>query len=151
MKNTNPFSYSDIFSFLLVTILLLCPAATSKGQDPAINESIAKHRKGDLIVKAKKGQEVTVEQLRHEFWFGCAIPNSLAENSMSEANKKKFKEEFIKHFNCAVTENAVNGNHGEIKAKRICYCGLHPELVKKIISPRGQPFSGGKSNTFNPG
>lgn len=126
MKNTNPFSYSDIFSFLLVTILLLCPAATSNGQDPAINESIAKHRKGDLIVKAKKGQEVTVEQLRHEFWFGCAIPNSLAENSMSEANKKKFKEEFIKHFNCAVTENAVKWaimerNKGEVNYAVVDY------------------------------
>ena len=55
-----------------------------KAQYPGINDSIAKYRKGELIVKAKRGSQVTVEQLRHEFWFGCAIPNSLAGGMSTE-------------------------------------------------------------------
>jgi GH35 family endo-1,4-beta-xylanase len=64
------------------------------------------YRKGELVVKAKKGQVVTVEQLSHEFWFGCAIPNSLA-GGMKPDDLKKFKEKFLENFNSAVTENAL--------------------------------------------
>ncbi|MBN2863992.1 MAG: endo-1,4-beta-xylanase, partial [Bacteroidales bacterium] len=49
---------------------------------------------------------VTVEQQGHEFWFGCAIPNSLA-GGMSQDDLKQFKEKFLEHFNSAVTENAL--------------------------------------------
>jgi len=71
-----------------------------------LNESIARYRKGEMVVKAKKGQHVTVEQLSHEFWFGCAIPNSLA-GGMKPDDLKKFKEKFLENFNSAVTENAL--------------------------------------------
>ncbi len=71
-----------------------------------LNESIVMYRKGELVVKAKKGQVVTVEQLSHEFWFGCAIPNSLA-GGMKPDDLKKFKEKFLENFNSAVTENAL--------------------------------------------
>ena len=71
-----------------------------------LNESIARYRKGELVVKAKKGQQVTIEQLSHEFWFGCAIPNSLA-GGMKPDDLKKFKEKFLENFNSAVTENAL--------------------------------------------
>mgnify|MGYP000858994995 FL=1 len=89
-----------------------------KAQETGENESIAKHRKGEITVRAKKGSEVKVEQLKHEFWFGCAIPNSLA-GGMSQENLKLFKEKFLENFNCAVTENALKWmvmerNKGEI-------------------------------------
>ena len=77
-----------------------------KAQYPGINDSIAKHRKGELIIRAKKGSKVVVEQMRHEFWFGCAIPNSLA-GGMSQDNQKKFREKFLENFNAAATENAL--------------------------------------------
>jgi len=92
----------------LLAILSLgytCPRKI-KAQYPGINDSIAKYRKGELIVKAKRGSQVTVEQLRHEFWFGCAIPNSLA-GSMSKSNLNQFKEKFLENFNAAATENAL--------------------------------------------
>ncbi len=42
----------------------------------ALIESIAENRKGVITIKARPGAKVSVEQLRHEFWFGCAISNS---------------------------------------------------------------------------
>jgi GH35 family endo-1,4-beta-xylanase/peptidoglycan/xylan/chitin deacetylase (PgdA/CDA1 family) len=72
-----------------------------------LDESIAKNRKGEIIVRARPGAKVTVEQLSHEFWFGCAISNSLASGSMSESDLKQYKEKFLQNFNSAVTENAV--------------------------------------------
>ena len=39
----------------------------------SIAARIAEHRMDDLIVKAKPGAAVHIEQLRHEFWFGAAI------------------------------------------------------------------------------
>ena len=79
----------------------------ARSQAPlSLSESIARYRKGELVVKAKKGQKVIVEQLSHEFWFGCAIPNSLA-GGMKPDDLKKFKEKFLENFNSAVTENAL--------------------------------------------
>jgi GH35 family endo-1,4-beta-xylanase len=62
---------------------------------------------GVLNVKTKPGAKVIIEQVAHEFWFGCAIPNSLADGSMPETDKKQFEEKFLQNFNSAVTENAV--------------------------------------------
>ena len=72
-----------------------------------LEESIAQYRKGVITIKAKPGAKVSVEQLRHEFWFGCAISNSLAGSSMKENDLKQYKEKFLQNFNSAVTENAV--------------------------------------------
>ena len=76
-------------------------------QNSALNQAIEKIRKGEIVVKAKSGSIVKIEQLKHEFWFGCAIPNSFADGSMSEGNRQIFKEKFLENFNSAVTENAV--------------------------------------------
>jgi endo-1,4-beta-xylanase len=106
MKNKDPFHNLSINHFLLLTISFLFITITCKGQNSGINEAIAKYRKGQLIVQAKQGSKVTVEQKSHEFWFGCAIPNSLA-GGMSPDNLKQFKENFLENFNAAVTENAL--------------------------------------------
>jgi endo-1,4-beta-xylanase len=95
--------FNPFFIFLILNAYL--PEANA--QYPGINESIAKHRKGELTVNAKPGDKITVEQLRHEFWFGCAIPNNLGGGSMPESDLKQFKEKFLMNFNSAVTENAV--------------------------------------------
>jgi len=95
--------FHPFFIFLILNAYL--PEANAQYQ--GINESIAKHRKGELTVNAKPGDKITVEQLRHEFWFGCAIPNNLGGGSMPESDLKQFKEKFLMNFNSAVTENAV--------------------------------------------
>lgn len=102
--------------FLLFQTAFL-PVANS--QYTGIDESIAQNRKGELIIRSKPGDKVTVEQISHEFWFGCAISNSLAGGGMSESDLRQYKEKFLLNFNSAVTENAVKWlsmerNKGEV-------------------------------------
>lgn len=64
----------------------------------------------DIIIKTKPGAKIKIQQIRHEFLFGTAIPDSLAENadnSMSEEDRKMFLKILEENFNYAVHENAL--------------------------------------------
>jgi endo-1,4-beta-xylanase len=93
--------------FKLIFLSLFGFASQTFAQYPGIENEIATNRKGELIIKAKPGAQIAVEQLSHEFWFGGAISNGLADNHWSEEDKKQYKEKFLENFNSAVTENAV--------------------------------------------
>ncbi len=91
-------------------------------QYTGINDDIARHRKGELIIRAKPGDKISVEQLSHEFWFGCAISNSLAGGGRwSEEDLKQYKTHFLENFNSAVTENAVKWPSMEPQKGRVNY------------------------------
>ncbi|MBN1391903.1 MAG: endo-1,4-beta-xylanase [Sedimentisphaerales bacterium] len=99
---------------LMVIITLSAPLCLAK--DPniaapaAIDARIAEIRMGDIIVKAKPGSDISVRQIRHEFLFGTAIGNHLAENSpnaMSAEDRKMFLKILSENFNYAVHENAL--------------------------------------------
>lgn len=107
-------------AILLAASLLFQPSVCS-AQNADLDQSIAKHRKGELIVKAKKGADVNIEQLRHEFWFGCALPDQIFNGSAPEATVKQFKEMFLKNFNSAVTENAVKWPNMERRKGEVNY------------------------------
>lgn len=100
----------------------------SRAQYPGINEAITKYRKGELFVKAGKGDRVTVEQLRHEFWFGCAITNGIIKGPMPENDVRQYKEKFLENFNSAVTENAVKWPDMERRKGEVNY-----EVVDAIL------------------
>ncbi len=106
MRNSNSLIKKLTVYLLTITLFWLVNCPETNAQVNSLNDSIAKYRKGELIVKAKRGSKVTVEQKSHEFWFGCAIPNSLA-GGMSPDNLKQFKKKFLENFNSAVTENAL--------------------------------------------
>ncbi|WP_341226224.1 endo-1,4-beta-xylanase [uncultured Arcticibacterium sp.] len=93
--------------FKLVTLLLLTITCQAFGQYQGIEKDINENRKGQLIIKAKPGAKVSVEQLSHDFWFGAAISNGLAGDYWSEEDQKQYREKFLENFNSAVTENAV--------------------------------------------
>jgi GH35 family endo-1,4-beta-xylanase len=92
--------------FLTIAVLMLAQFVFAT-QKPEKQPSVYNHRMGVLNVKTKPGAKVIVEQVAHEFWFGCAIPNSFVDGSMPETDKKQFEEKFLQNFNSAVTENAV--------------------------------------------
>lgn len=129
LKNPNNLTMKNIISVsvrmvsILTSILLMQISflPVSSAQYPGINESISKYRKGELIVKTNPGSLVTVEQMRHEFWFGCAISNSLGAGSMPENDLKQYKEKFLRNFNSAVTENAVKWGSMEPKKGQVNY------------------------------
>lgn len=90
-----------------MAVTLLFQFSVSFSQDAAPGLSALGHRKGELIIKAPKGSVVKVEQVAHEFWFGCAITNSFVNGRMADNDRKQFEENFLRNFNSAVTENAV--------------------------------------------
>ncbi len=76
----------------------------------AIKERIEKYRMGNIIIKTKPGSEVKIQQVRHEFLFGTAIPDQLAENdsnAFSPKDRKMFIKILSENFNYAVHENAL--------------------------------------------
>jgi endo-1,4-beta-xylanase len=76
----------------------------------AIDARIAQIRMGDIVVKTKPGADVNIRQVRHEFLFGTAITNHLAENDtnpMSPDDRKMFLKVLSENFNYAVHENAL--------------------------------------------
>jgi endo-1,4-beta-xylanase len=78
--------------------------------EPAIDARIAEIRMGDIIIRTRPGAEVKVEQIRHEFLFGTAIPNSLVardSSGMGREDKSMFLEILKENFNYAVHENAL--------------------------------------------
>ena len=103
------------------SILLVGSPIVINAQFPGIDESIAKYRKGEFVIMAKSGDKVTVEQMSHQFWFGCAISNSLAGSSWSENDLKQYKEKFLENFNSAVTENAVKWGNMERRKGEVNY------------------------------
>jgi endo-1,4-beta-xylanase len=91
---------------VLISLACLTPFIAF-AQFHGINDSIAKYRKGEITVLAKPNASVKIEQISHEFWFGCAISNGVFGTRMNEGDKKLYKEKFLENFNSAVTENAL--------------------------------------------
>ena len=86
-----------------------------------IDEMIRKNRMGELIVEAKPGADVRVEQLRHEFWFGAAISSSAFSGRMSLEDARRYKEVFLSNFNAAVTEVALKWHAMERRRGEVNY------------------------------
>jgi endo-1,4-beta-xylanase len=109
MKSKLMFLILIFISFLSSTAFSQEDAA-SEVTPEAIKARIEKYRMGDIVVKTKPGSDVKIQQVRHEFLFGTAIPNSLAENetnSMSSEDRKMFLKILSENFNYAVHENAL--------------------------------------------
>jgi GH35 family endo-1,4-beta-xylanase len=76
----------------------------------AVKARIAEIRMGDIVVKTKPGSNVKIQQTRHEFPFGSAITNRLAEtdeDALTGEDRKMFLKVLSENFNCAVHENAL--------------------------------------------
>ena len=95
------------------------PAATAESTD--WNAAIEKHRKGTIVIRAPAGTEVSVEQQRHEFWFGAALANQAFGDRMPAADRKTYLSVFLTNFNCAVTENALKWHDMEPRRGMVNY------------------------------
>jgi len=106
--------YFRLFISVLITLITsICPAQSEVAAElepSAIEARIAEIRMGDIIVKTDPGADVQVQQARHEFLFGTAINNRLAEtheNAMSPEDRKIFLKILADNFNYAVHEDAL--------------------------------------------
>jgi len=84
--------------------LLLLGAAGLYAADAGLDASIAKNRMGTLVIRTAPGAKVTVEQVRHEFWFGATLPGGIFSGRNSPEDIAKWKEIFVSHFNAGVPE-----------------------------------------------
>ncbi|HNY14959.1 MAG TPA: endo-1,4-beta-xylanase, partial [Bacteroidales bacterium] len=96
-----------LISGLLAGVISLILLETTFSQYPGIDDDIEKYRKTGVRIITRPGAKVTVEQINHDFWFGCAISNIIASSGMPQKEKALYKEKFLENFNSAVTENAV--------------------------------------------
>jgi len=107
------------------TALAMCATFLhSVSHADSVDAAIEKHRMGTLTIHTSPGAEVRVEQLRHEFWFGCAISSGIFSGRASSEDVHKYKELFLANFNAAVTENALKWmpmerRQGEVNYKTV--------------------------------
>lgn len=120
MKTTIQMVRQMTFITILIFLAGIIFTLPVSGQASDSGNSLA-HRKGIITVKARKGDKVTIEQLRHEFWFGCAISNSLGSKFRQENDMIQYKEKFLENFNSAVTENAVKWENMERRKGEVDY------------------------------
>jgi GH35 family endo-1,4-beta-xylanase len=152
MKIKLSFGKSKVHGTIFI-LLFYVLAFQSHAQHQGIDEGIAKHRKGELIIKAKPGAKVTVEQVRHEFWFGSAISNGFIDGSMSEKDRRQYEEKFLQNFNSAVTENAVKWLSMEREQGKVNYKVVDGMLAwadKNNIPLRGHNLYWGISKFVQP-
>jgi GH35 family endo-1,4-beta-xylanase len=87
----------------------------------AIEARIRQHRMGELVVRAKPGAQVHVEQLRHEFWFGAALSSGAFSGRLGAEDQRRYEEMFLRNFNAAVTENALKWHDMERRRGNVNY------------------------------
>jgi endo-1,4-beta-xylanase len=86
-----------------------------------IEARIRQYRMGELVVRAKPGAQVHVEQLRHEFWFGAALSSGAFSGRMNAEDQRRYEETFLSNFNAAVTENALKWHDMERRGGKVNY------------------------------
>jgi endo-1,4-beta-xylanase len=84
-------------------LLSLCGAVLFAAET-GLDSFIAKHRMGTLVIRTTPGAKVSVEQIRHEFWFGATLPGSIFTGQASPEDIANFKEIFTANFNAGVIE-----------------------------------------------
>jgi endo-1,4-beta-xylanase len=105
----------NVFSFLLL------PVASALFAADQLDASIAKLRMGTLVIQAPAGANVSVEQVRHEFWFGATLPTGVFTGRTSPEDIARFKEIFTSHFNAAVIEGAFKWHEMEPARGQVNY------------------------------
>jgi endo-1,4-beta-xylanase len=115
----------------------------AKITDEAIDARIAEIRMGDITVRTSPGADVKIEQVRHEFLFGTAITDNLAEksgNAMSDKDRKMFLEILEENFNYAVHENALKWYDTEVEYEKVDY--YLADRIYELCKERNIPMRG---------
>jgi endo-1,4-beta-xylanase len=76
---------------------------------------------GTLVIKTAPGAQVSVEQIRHEFWFGATLPGSIFTGRASAEDIAKFKDIFTTYFNAGVIESAFKWHDMERERGHVNY------------------------------
>jgi GH35 family endo-1,4-beta-xylanase len=124
-------------SYLFFAFLI---AAQPALRADALDDAIQKHRTGVLVVRTAPGAVVTVEQLRHEFWFGATIATGIFNGRTAPEDAAKWKEVFLSHFNAGVIEAAFKWHEMEKERGKVDYAVVDSML--EWASAHGIPVRG---------
>lgn len=113
---------------LPVSALVLSAGSLLCAAEADLDAAIAKHRTGPLVIRAKPGAKISVEQLKHDFWFGATLPNGIFSGKAPADDVAKFNEIFTTHFNAGVTEVAFKWHDME-KERGIVNYGLVDRML----------------------
>jgi len=105
---------------LFPLLLSLCGAVLCAAETD-LDSAIAKYRKGTLVIRTTPGAKVSVEQIRHEFWFGATLPGSIFTGQASAEDIAKLKSIFTSHFNAGVIEGAFKWHEMERERGHVNY------------------------------
>ncbi len=123
----------------VLTAIALWAAALPLAAD-ALDEAIVRNRTGVLVVRTAPGATVTVEQLRHEFWFGATIATGIFNGRIPPQDVARWKEVFLSHFNAGVIEAAFKWHEMEKERGRVDYSVVDSML--EWASANGIPVRG---------
>jgi GH35 family endo-1,4-beta-xylanase len=119
--------------------------------DPAAE--IAKNRMGTLTIQAAPNAKITVDQVRHEFWFGATLPGSVFNGRAKPEDAAKWKEIFVSHFNAGVPEADFKWDVMERQKGQVNYMVVDNMLAWAAdagISVRGHCIFWGVPNHVQP-
>lgn len=115
-------SRSRILKGLALALVWSCwPGGLVHAADTELDQEIRTARMGTLVIEAKPGAEVRVEQLRHEFWFGAALTSSAFNGRMNAKDAAQYQKVFLENFNAAVTEVALKWHAMEPQQGKVDY------------------------------
>jgi GH35 family endo-1,4-beta-xylanase len=123
-----------------VVLLLLLGSAGLYAADGDLDSSIAKNRMGTLVIKTAPGTRITVEQVRHEFWFGATLPGGVFTGRNTPEDIAKWTEMFVRHFNAGVPEADFKWDVMERQKGQVNYAVVDKMLAwaeKEDIAVRG--------------
>jgi GH35 family endo-1,4-beta-xylanase len=109
---------------LLSALILLFLAGAMPAAPPTdaeLDASIARNRQGVLVIRARPGTQIRVQQLKHEFWFGATLPGAVFTGRASAEDTAKFREVFLSHFNAGVIESAFKWHDMEKEKGKVDY------------------------------
>jgi len=84
--------------------ILFLTASGLFAADTDLDFAIAKNRMGTLVLRTAPGAKISVEQVRHEFWFGATLPGGIFSGRNTPEDIARWKEIFVSHFNAGVPE-----------------------------------------------
>jgi GH35 family endo-1,4-beta-xylanase len=105
-----------------------------------LDAAIQKNRTGTLVIRAKPGAKVQVEQLRHEFWFGATLPTGMFTGRMSANDIAKVQEIFQSRFNAGVIEAAFKWHDMERERGIVNYATV--DAMLRWADSAGIPLRG---------
>ncbi len=104
---------------------------------------------GTLVIRTAPGAKVSVEQIRHEFWFGATVPTGIFTGRASADDVAKWKQVFTSHFNAGVIEASFKWHDMERERGQVNYSTVDRMLAwadKEGIPLRGHCIFWGVPN-----